>query len=49
MTINPAHMEEENQELPGDKLKLTFCKTGYKMDFFIEGAPYMTRTRKVEM
>ena len=44
MTINPAYMEEEeNQEFAGDELKLTFCKTGYKLDFFIEGAPYMIR------
>ena len=28
MTINPAYMEEENQEFLDDELKLTFCKTG---------------------
>ena len=38
MTINPAYMEEENQEIPGDKLKLTFCKTGYKLDCFYRGS-----------
>ena len=38
MTINPAYMEEENQEIAGDELKLTFCKTGYKLDFFYRGS-----------
>ena len=28
MTINPADIEEENQEFLDDELKLTFCKTG---------------------
>ena len=28
MTINPAYMEEENQEFPDDQPKLAFCKTG---------------------
>ena len=41
--INPSYMEEENQEFPGDGLKLAFCKNGYKLDFFIERAPYMIR------
>ena len=28
MTINPAYMAEENQEISDDELKFTFCKTG---------------------
>ena len=38
MTINPAYMAEENQEISDDELKFTFCKTGSKKDFFIEEA-----------
>ena len=38
MTIKPGYLEEEIQQFPGDELNLTFCKTGYKWDFFYRGS-----------
>ena len=43
MAINLAHMAEEIQQFPSDELNLTFCKTGYKLDFVYRGAPYTIR------